>query len=108
MCYVMSPPLRIRKPHLVWLRRAIHKPNGRRKIGAGKDRSDTPARSAVGKSTGIYLRPIAWQFVAVRGFRIAGNVDAGKMQRPPHVHKIGACTSCIATVAAPLPSPASR
>jgi len=105
----MCPPLRTREPHPVsqWL--AIRKPNGRRKIGVGKDRSDTPARSAFGKPAGIYPPPpTVWQCVAVRGFRIAGNVHAGKMQPPPCAHKIGFCTSYIATDAAPQLSPASR
>jgi hypothetical protein len=109
MCCVMCPPWRIRKPHPVSQRLAVHESDEERKIGADKDRSDTPARSAFGRPTGIYLLPpIAWRCVAVRGFRIAGSVGAGKMQRPPYVHKTGFCTSYIATDAAPQPSPTNR
>lgn len=106
MCYVTCPPLQIPEPRCVSSQCAI-RTTERRKIGAGRDRSDTPARSAAGKSTEIYPRPTVWQFVAVRGSRIAGSVDGGKMQRLRCVHKIGSCISCNATVAAPLPSPAS-
>ena len=109
MCRVVCPPLRIRKPHPVSQRLAVHKSDEERKTDAGKDRSDTPARSAFGKATGIYpLLPIARQRAAVRGFRIAGNVRAGKMQWLPFAHKTGACTSYIATAGAPQPLVTSR
>lgn len=106
--YYVMYPLRIREPHPVSQRLAVHKSDEERKTDAGKDRSDTPVRSGVGKAIGIYLPPTAWQCVAVRGFRIAGSVDGGKMQRRPCARKTGFCISYIATDAAPPPLPASR